>query len=115
MTRMGWGHSRVFPGLRPPVAALLAGDTAKVLEALTGRETGDTGSVQLRRHPPECTDEANRCSLGYEAPKRLQKALYVGFSQVGQPLASVNWPVPVSNPRSAPRRAGRTNLRSDAC
>lgn len=28
-------HSRVFPGLRLPVAALLAGDTAKVLEALT--------------------------------------------------------------------------------
>jgi hypothetical protein len=39
MTRMGWGHSRVFPGLRLPVAALLAGDTAKVLEASTGRET----------------------------------------------------------------------------
>ena len=32
-------HSRVFPGLRLPVAALLAGDTAKVLEASTGRET----------------------------------------------------------------------------
>ena len=48
MTRMGWGHSRVFPGLRLLVAALLAGDTAKVLEASTGRETSvngeDTGS-----------------------------------------------------------------------
>jgi len=40
----------------------------------------------------------------------------VGFSQVGRPLqVGVNWLVPVSNPRSAPRRAGRTNLRSDAC
>jgi len=28
-------HSRVFPGLRLPVAPLLAGDTAKVLDALT--------------------------------------------------------------------------------
>ena len=32
------------------------------------------------------------------------------------PTGSVNLLVPVSNPRSAPRRAGgRTNLRSDAC
>ena len=30
--------SRVFPGLRLPVAPLLAGDTAKVLAALTGPE-----------------------------------------------------------------------------
>ena len=29
-------HSRVFPGLQLPVASLLAGDTAKVLAALTG-------------------------------------------------------------------------------
>ena len=28
-------HSRIFPGLRLPVAPLLAGDTAKVLDALT--------------------------------------------------------------------------------
>ena len=28
-------HSRVFPGLRLPVGPLLAGDTAKVLAALT--------------------------------------------------------------------------------
>ena len=28
-------HSRVFPGLRLPVAPLLTGDTAKVLAALT--------------------------------------------------------------------------------
>ena len=31
-------HSRVFPGLRLPVAPLLAGDTAKVLAALTQNE-----------------------------------------------------------------------------
>ena len=31
-------HSRVFPGLRLPVASLLAGDTAKVLAALPGQE-----------------------------------------------------------------------------
>ena len=39
-------HSRVFPGLRLPVAPLLAGDTAKVLAALTGHEP-------LNRKPPE--------------------------------------------------------------
>src|ERR1039458_1497844 len=31
-------HSRVFPGLRLPVAPLLAGDTAKVLAALAQNE-----------------------------------------------------------------------------
>ena len=32
-------HSRVFPGLRLPIAPLLAGDTAKVLAALAEHET----------------------------------------------------------------------------
>jgi Uma2 family endonuclease len=32
-------HSRIFPGLRLPVDALLAGDTAQVLEALTRNDT----------------------------------------------------------------------------
>ena len=31
-------HSRVFPGLRLPVAPLLAGDTGKVLAALSEHE-----------------------------------------------------------------------------
>ena len=39
-------NSRVFPGLRLPVAPLLAGDTAKVLASLTGTEP-------LNRKPPE--------------------------------------------------------------
>jgi hypothetical protein len=39
-------HSRVFPGLRLPVTPLLAGDTAKVLAALTGPEP-------LSTKPPE--------------------------------------------------------------
>jgi hypothetical protein len=39
-------HSRVFPGLQLPVAPLLAGDTAKVLAALTGHEP-------LNGKPPE--------------------------------------------------------------
>jgi len=39
-------HSRVFPGLRLPVAPLLAGDAAKVLEALTGHEP-------MGKTPPE--------------------------------------------------------------
>ena len=32
-------HSRVFPGLRLPVAPLLAGDIAQVLAALTGTDS----------------------------------------------------------------------------
>ena len=39
-------HSRFFPGLRLPVAALLAGDTTRVLDALTEHEP-------LDRKPPE--------------------------------------------------------------
>ena len=37
-------HSRVFPGLRLPVAPLLAGDAAQVLAALAGTEPPGTGS-----------------------------------------------------------------------
>lgn len=39
-------HSRIFPGLRLPVARLLACDTANVLDALTAYEP-------LNRNPPE--------------------------------------------------------------
>ena len=38
---------------------------------------------------PKPTDEANRCNLRHVAPKTLQKALYVGFSQIGRPLQVV--------------------------
>ena len=41
-THAGLLHSRVFPGLRLPVAPLLAGDTAKVLAALSGQESPET-------------------------------------------------------------------------
>src|ERR1019366_3735802 len=34
---------------------------------------------------PEPIDEANRCNLRHVTPKTLQKALYVGFSQIGRP------------------------------
>ena len=34
-------------------------------------------------------DEANRCNLRHVAPRTLQKALYVGFSQIGRPLRVV--------------------------
>src|ERR1035438_5434203 len=40
---------------------------------------------QSRRRPAKPTDEANRCNLGHVTPKTLQKALYVEFSQIGQP------------------------------
>jgi hypothetical protein len=35
---------------------------------------------------PKPTDEANCCNLRHVTPKTLQKALYVGFSQISQPL-----------------------------
>ena len=38
---------------------------------------------------PKPTDEANRCNLRHVVPKTLQKALYVGFSQIDQPLQVV--------------------------
>ena len=37
--------------------------------------------------PEKPTDEANRC--GHVTPKTLQKALYVGFSQISRPLQVV--------------------------
>jgi len=38
---------------------------------------------------PKSTDEANRCKLRQVTPTTLQKALYVGFSQIGRPLQVV--------------------------
>src|ERR1035437_1322830 len=38
---------------------------------------------------PKPTDEANRYNLGHLTPKTFQKALYVGLSQIGQPLQVV--------------------------
>jgi len=35
---------------------------------------------------PKPINEANRCNPGHVTPKTLQKALYVGFSQIGGPL-----------------------------
>jgi hypothetical protein len=78
------------------------------------------------------TGEANRCNLRHVAPKTLQKALYVGFSQIGQPLQVVGFgwsqfPIPearlagqagpiypnaeVEKPRNTPntRKAGLDN------
>jgi len=52
-------HSRVFPGLQLPVAPLLAGDTAKVLAALTGHEP-------LNREPPESSvNSEDTCSQAH--------------------------------------------------
>jgi hypothetical protein len=69
-------HSRVFPGLQLPVAPLLAGDTAKVLAALTGHEplngkppeasfkSQDTGSSYFSAilHSPQ-TCQTHRCEI----------------------------------------------------
>src|ERR1035438_708029 len=48
---------------------------------------------------PKPTDVANRCNLRHVTPKTLQKALYVGFSQISRPLQVVwfgwsHFPVP---------------------
>jgi hypothetical protein len=51
-------HSRVFPGLQLPVAPLLAGDTAKVLAALTGHEP-------LNGKPPEASFKSQDTGSSY--------------------------------------------------
>jgi hypothetical protein len=38
---------------------------------------------------PKPTHEANRYNLGHLKPRTLQKTLYVGSSQIGQPLQVV--------------------------
>jgi Uma2 family endonuclease len=50
-------HSRGFPGLRLPVAPLLAGDTAKVLDALTQNEvpTGKQSENSVVKEDPFTT------------------------------------------------------------
>ena len=53
----GMLHSRVFPGLRLPVAPLLAGDTAKVLAALAQNEvlTGKQSESSIVKEDPFTT------------------------------------------------------------
>jgi len=58
-------HSRVFPGLRLPVAPLLAGDTAKVLAALTGHEP-------LNRKPPKTSVNSEDACPNSRPPDRGQ-------------------------------------------
>ena len=59
--------------------------------------------------------QANRCNLRHVAPKPLQKALYLGFSQIGQ-LLQVVWlgwsQFPVPEASLAWVRGGRTTSRS---
>ena len=43
----------------------------------------------IRIPVPKPAREPNRCNLRHVAPKTLQKALYVGFSQIGRPLQVV--------------------------
>jgi hypothetical protein len=65
----------------------------------TGPESRNTLKAQVLRRKmgsffpgpnrtvvPKTTEEANRCILRHVAPKTLQKALYVGLSQIAQPL-----------------------------
>ena len=69
---------------------------------------------------PEPTGEANRGNLGHLTPKTLQKALYVGSSQIGRPpqVVCFGWslfPVPEaclphrsSNPTALSLKSGPT-------
>ena len=55
------------------------------------------------------TDATNRCNLRRVTPKTLQKALYVGFSQIGRPLQVVclgwsQFPIPDARRWPGPRR-----------
>jgi hypothetical protein len=52
-------HSRGFPGPRLPVAPLLAGDTAKVLAALSAHQP-------LNRQPPETSVKSEDLPWGQE-------------------------------------------------
>ena len=61
---------------------------------------------------PKPIDEANRCNLRHVTPKTLQKALYVGFSESGQPLQVVcfgwsQFPVPEARLAGALDQMGR--------
>jgi hypothetical protein len=47
--------------------------------------SGELVWVPIAPLPPKPTDEANRCILRYVTPKTLQKAPYVGSSQIPQP------------------------------
>jgi len=63
---------------------------------------------------PEPREAANRCNLRHVTPKPLQKALYVGYAQIGRPLQVVclGWSqFPLPEARLA---VGWTNLRADA-
>jgi hypothetical protein len=57
-----------FPGLHLPVAPLLAGDTAKVLAALTGHEP-------LNGKPPETSVNSDTCSAHRRAAPLLAHCL----------------------------------------
>ena len=54
------------------------------LQALRLRESGRFFLGPNRAVVPKPTDAANRCNLRHVTPKTFQKALYVGFSQIGR-------------------------------
>ena len=95
----GLFHSRVFPGLRLPVAPLLAGDTAKVLEALIamglqGRGTGPNLTSlakprRAQRSRGEGTTElrSTRTGMTFQISWPL---LVVGGARNSHPAFSIN-------------------------
>jgi len=80
------------PGLRGPVLIWLRAKTNAKPHALEPCAQLEFQVAFLGPNPaavPKPTGEANRCNLGHVTPKTLQKALYVGFSQIGRPLQVV--------------------------
>src|ERR1035438_5415910 len=76
------GATRKIP--RPPLPR--PGESHNTLKALVlRRNTAGSSWVPIPPSFPKPTAEANRCNLRHVAPKTLQKALYVGFSQASRP------------------------------
>ena len=61
-------------------SSILAAGYAGIRQILPGSQS---------RRCPKPIGEANGCDLGHLTPKTLQKALYVGLSQISQPLQVV--------------------------
>jgi hypothetical protein len=60
-----------------------------------------------------CPHRAHRLERLEPYEGKLSSTVLRGGRAGNSPPPLDPWPVPISNPRSAPRRAGRTNLRSD--
>ena len=105
-----WGCGGGFPTLkRWAVIGCPSGTTALVLR----RNTADSTWAQSHRWP-EARRRGQPMHSEARNAKNTPECPICGVLPNGPPpTGSVLWLVPISFPRSAPRRAGRTNLQSD--